>query len=112
MKVLLGVKNGDAWLWFTKDAKTIAPGPLVWQWLADVGAIRKAARAAYLGGIGESEAPNVQVSLNNRNKQASKLLGSPLRRHAEIRTESGDLLFTGVITKVKFGTELSLDIEA
>jgi hypothetical protein len=112
VKVILGIQKVDTWLWFTQDQSVVPPGPLCWQWLADVGAIRKAARASYLGGIGETEAPNVQVSLNNRGNQASSLIGALLRRRVEIRSDSGEILFSGVVTRVRYGTELSLDIEA
>lgn len=112
MRLVLGIEQGETWLWFSRDAATVAPGPLQWQWLAGVGTIRKAARASYLGGIGETESPNVSATLNNRNRQASTLLGIPLRRRAEIRDETGALLFAGVISKVAYGAELYLEIEA
>lgn len=82
-------------------------------WLGDVGALLLNAIAGHLEGTGVSETPNVPVRLNNTSKQATRLLGFPLRAPATLYADSGDELFAGLIASVAYGlTSLELSIEA
>src|SRR5882724_1395577 len=82
-------------------------------WLTEVGALLLYARAGHLKGTGVSEAPNVPVKLNNHEKQATRLLGYPLRAPATLYADNGDELFAGLIASVAYGlTSLELSVEA
>jgi len=79
--------------------------------LADIGTLRSTARAAHLDGIGAGEIPGANVSLDNRMRRASDLIGFPLRRLARI--EDGDeILFEGVVARVEYGTVVTLEVAA
>jgi hypothetical protein len=81
-------------------------------WLTEVGALLLYARAGHLKGTGVSEAPNVPVKLNNHEKQATRLLGYPLRAPAVIYGDDGEEFFSGSIATVTYGATLDLSIEA
>lgn len=88
-----------------------APGILAFPLLAEMGALRSAARAAHLEGIGTSESPNVTVTLNNVGNKANDLIGFPLRARARIE-QDGETLFEGVVSRVDYGVALNLEISA
>lgn len=88
-----------------------APGILAYPLLAEIGALRSAARAAHLEGIGTSESPNVTVALNNAGNKANDLIGFPLRSRARLE-QDGETIFGGVISRVDYGVALTLEISA
>jgi len=97
------------WLRFHRSGA--AGGGASYPLLAEIGTLRSTARAAGLAGIGAGEAPSVSVTLNNPKRSASDLIGMPLRRNARI--ESGDeILFEGVVSAIRYGNTLTLEVAA
>lgn len=81
-------------------------------WLTQVGALLLNAIAGHLQGTGVSETPNIPVTIDNRDKQATRLLGFPLRAPAVLYDGDGEEFFAGLIASVKYGRTLDLSIEA
>lgn len=86
-----------------------ASGP--YRWLTGVGSLLLAARAGHLEGAGVGESANVTVELNNDGKQASTLLGRPLRARAWLYDDDDELLLAGLVASVGYGRALSLTLE-
>src|SRR5207342_3761013 len=60
-------------------------------WLVQVDTLLLAARAGHLQGFGVGEMANMRVSLDNRDKQASTVLGYALRLRAWVYDEDDEL---------------------
>jgi hypothetical protein len=107
---IVAIRSRGIWLYFRRPGVT-APDPS-WPWLAGAGTLREQARASHLGTLSEGETPHMTVTLDNSRRQASGLLGLPLRAPAQLLDESGAVLFDGLTTSVKFGPQLILEIDA
>lgn len=79
-------------------------------WIANVGPLVLNARAGPLHDV-NAEGPSVAVQLDNRSKQASTLLGQPLRARAELY-DGDELFFPGIVATLKVGRVLTLGIES
>lgn len=81
-------------------------------YLLEVGALRTSARAGSAIGIAATEAPSVEVTLDNRGRKAAKIIGRPLRIGAEIYDDSDALFFSGTVSSIRYGARISLDLES
>ncbi len=77
--------------------------------LLSVGTLRQAARAGHLEGIGSSESPSVDITLD---KAARKIIGRPLRARATIYDDDDELYFVGLISGGTYGAVINLTVEA
>lgn len=107
---VLAIRSRGVWLYFRRPG-TAAPDPS-WPWLSDAGSLREQARASHLGTLAEGETPNMTVTIDNTRRQASDLLGFPLRAPARLLDESGEVLFDGLVATVTYGAQLILEIDA
>jgi hypothetical protein len=107
---VVAIRSRGVWLYFRRP-DVQAPDPS-WPWLDSAGTLREQARASHLGTLSEGETPHMSVTLDNSKRQAVALLGSPLRSPAKLLDESGAVLFEGLTTSVKFGPQLTLEIDA
>ena len=77
-----------------------------------VGVLRLAARTGEASSLGGNESPNVQVTLDNRNRRAATIVGRPLRALAEIYDDAGDLFFSGTVSGCSYGRTVTLEVDA
>ena len=80
-------------------------------YLLEVGALRLAARAGYLSGLGVGESPSLAVTLNNAGNRAADIIGAPLRARASVY-DGADAFWSGVVSAITYGRTLELIIEA
>ena len=80
--------------------------------LLGVGVLRLAARTGEASSLGGNESPNVQVTLDNRNRRAATIVGRPLRALAEIYDDAGDLFFSGTVSGCSYGRTVTLEVDA
>ena len=81
-------------------------------WLTKVGHLLLAARAGHLESVGIAESANMSFDIDNANRQASTLLGRPIRARAVIYDDAGDEFFSGLVQQIIYGNTLSGTIEA
>lgn len=81
-------------------------------WLAGVGNLNIAARAGHLSGIGATESPNLAATIDNEGKQATALLGRPLRVPVDAFDDDDALFFSGLVSGVTYGPALAVTVEA
>lgn len=75
------------------------------------GSLRLAARAGDSSGIGVGEAGSVSVHLQNDKRQATRLIGRPLRARAELKEDGGAVIFAGIISNISIDREMGLEIQ-
>lgn len=107
---IVAIRSRGIWLYFRRPGVT-APDPS-WPWLASAGTLREQARASHLGTLSEGETPHMTVTLDNSRRQATELLGRPLRASTKLLDNDGAVMFEGLITSVKYGPALTLEIDA
>jgi hypothetical protein len=84
-----------------------------YDWLTSVGPLALAARAGHLEGIGIGETPNLELELDNTNRQASRVLGQALRARVDVADNNGDPYFSGLVASIAYGaTTIALNIES
>lgn len=81
-------------------------------WLTKVGTLMLAARAGHLDGIGVGEGANIEVELDNAGRQATTLLGYPLRAPADVYDDDDELLLSGLVARFTPARAVSMTIEA
>lgn len=81
-------------------------------WLTFVGTLIQEARAGHLEGIGTVQTASLQVELDNEDKQASSLLGRPLRALADVYDDDDELFFSGLVQSLRYGRTMKLGLEA
>lgn len=80
-------------------------------YLKSVGELRTAARAGQAVGIAATESSSVTVVLDNGGKRVAKIIGRPLRAHADIY-DDGELFFSGIVSSIEYGDDVTLEIGA
>lgn len=78
-------------------------------WLTSVGSLRAVARA---GATGSSETSQLGVEIDNTGRQASRVLGQPLRRLADVYDDDDRLFFRGTVQRVDVGRVMRLTLES
>lgn len=71
--------------------------------LLAVGTLRVAARAGSISGLGVGESPNLDIVLDNNDRQTAQIIGNPLRIPVVITYDDATPFFAGVVSKVQFG---------
>ena len=79
--------------------------------LEGIGTMRLAVRAGTPVGLGVGETGSVAVYLENSRKQASRILGRPLRVRAELLEDDGSPIFEGRISSCTLGQLMALEVE-
>ena len=79
--------------------------------LLSISPIRLAARAGRQNSIGSAQSPTCVVQFENSAKQASRIIGRPLRVHAEIY-DGEDLFFAGSVSDIEYGRTLDVTIQS
>jgi len=102
----------DAPLVFVAPTVLPADAPDAYPWLTDVGDLVLQARTGTVRGAFSDQSANVTVTLDNSGRQASTLIGQPLRVRAEIEDDDGHLYFAGMVQTIDYGTVVALDIGA
>lgn len=93
------------------DATTLpAQAPDSFPWLVGVSGRALRARSGSLRGRFSEENPTITVDLANDGRQASTLLGQPLRVPAEVFDDAGNSQFVGLIQSLAYGTKLTLEL--
>lgn len=90
----------------------LTDGAAPYRYLIAVGSLRMAARAGHLAGLGVGESPNLDVLLQNNRRQATTLVGTPLRAPVRVYESDGSLFFDGIVSKVTLGKTLTLILES
>lgn len=88
----------------------LAPGAN--PFLLSVGDLHLAARAGHLEGIGTSESPSVEITLDNSGRRVVRLVGRPLRVRATIYNADDSVYFAGIVQNSTYGPTIGLTIEA
>ena len=95
------------------DLEFVEPGiDGEYPWLSKVGVLLLAARAGHLDGLGVGEAANMTVELDNAQRQASALIGRPIRARGTVYDDADDVYFAGVVQQIQYGGRLVLTLEA
>lgn len=82
-----------------------------YRWLIGADNLLIAARATHIDGYG-GESANMTARLDNSGRQASELLGYPLRARAWFYDDAGELEFEGLVQAIDIGPTLALTLEA
>lgn len=106
MRVVLSVPGAD--LEFVPPHADGAP----YRYLVAVGALRVAARAGRVAGLGVGESPNLEVQLQNAARETASLIGTPLRCPVMVYEDDGSLFFDGIVSKVALGKTITLTLES
>lgn len=88
----------------------IDSGP--YPWLDSVGTKRAKVRAGHIPSIGANETPSIDFNLNNVNNVASTLIGIPLRKKVEVYDDNDKLFFSGLVSKIAYGSVLIVSSDA
>lgn len=84
-------------------------GPL--PWLLDVGTLLLQARAGHLSGIGIRESSSLPVTLDNTGRQASRVIGRPLRAKATVY-DGAEVYFAGIVASIAYASIIQMTLEA
>ena len=88
-----------------------APNSLAW--LDEVGDLTLVARTSTIRGTFSDQNASLVVRLVNRDRQASKLIGQPLRKQAIVYDDDGSEYFAGLVGPMEYeGDKLAITIEA
>lgn len=98
---------GDAAVEFTGE---LSGGKM--PYLQSLSALRMAARAGYLSGLGVGESPSVTAVLSNAGRRVAGIIGHPIRCIGAAYDAAGNLLLQGPISGATFGKTISITIEA
>lgn len=111
MELLLFV--ADVPLRFVRPGTPPAQAPEARSWLVDVSGLALAARGAAFEQLANApEGASISVKLDNAGRQASQLLGRPLRVCADVYDDDDELYFAGIVQAIEYGPNLTLQIEA
>lgn len=93
------------------DVTTLpAAAPDAWPWLLGATGLALSVRTGSLRGRFSEQNPSMSVELANDARQASTLLGRPLRVPAEVFDDDGNSQFIGLVQAIAYGTTLTLEI--
>lgn len=111
MELLLYL-DPDNPLSFVEPGVLPADAPDSRPWLNYVGDLAMLARTGTVKGTFSNQNPSVTVQLINRARQASKLVGQPIRANAELwdPRASGVLYFEGLVQLLTYGSVLEIEI--
>lgn len=104
MRLVLTVGGTDLEITEQGDA---GPYPL----LVSAGTMRVAARGGGSTLFGSNEPPSGEVTLDNADGRAAEVLGGVLRAAAQVYDDA-DLVFSGVVSRVRYGGRLVLGLES
>lgn len=103
---------GGVLLSFVDPTAPPADFPNSRRWLTNVSGLNLSARAGAFQLAGATENATISVELDNRERQASELIGQPLRARAWAYEDDGRLYFDGTVQSINYGTSLSMSVEA
>lgn len=90
-----------------------AAAPNSRDWLDEVGDLTLVARTSTVRGAFSDQNASLVVRLLNTNRQASKLIGQPLRKRAIVIDDDGSEYFAGLVGPMEYeGAKLAITIEA
>lgn len=101
----------DAPLLFVEPTVAPADAPNAHAWYLGDSDLLLIARTGQFRGAFSDQNASITVKLNNHNRQASKLIGQPLRVRAELY-DGATLYFAGFVQDIGYGTAIELDIGA
>ena len=81
-------------------------------YLLDVSALRIAARAGYISGLGVGESPSLTFTLDNAGNRAADIVGHPLRARCAVYDDADAEYFSGAVSAVAYGRILEVTVEA
>jgi hypothetical protein len=93
---------------FTPVGDEAGPYPF----LVSVGGIHSTARAGAPSGFGATDTPSASVTLLNQNKRVALMVGDPLRAKADIYDNSDRLAFSGTVSNIDYGLEMTFQLES
>ena len=101
----------DAPLYFVEPTTPPSVAPNARRWLLSVDDLTLGARTGQYRGAYSDQNASVKLRLDNKDRQAVRMLGQPFRVRAEIY-EDDALYFAGLVQGMDYGKTLELDIGA